>query len=489
MDRPYSYHTFLLPFLWNSSGEIKTLNDFESKLNKTGEIRWIPQSMDGNHPLNKELYDQIQHFKKDAANILLPSGDRSVVRHYLLQGKTANFSRTHNGAPAGQYRISRREWNGYEICYLLDINQIRLSVYNAGVALLAIELENWGEKLVNGKARENGARNLDDANAINEYGRRIKFPFLPDDIRSSLTAEKIEISLDGKTYCEDFAGTLAQGLAMNPHYIMKPLRRLLNPNGCFTTDRQKALSAPELFFIEPVVDDRMYVCSEVMDAALSAQLSQLDDDGSYKILSSEELYKTAFIEVSCTCHSNTMRRDILKRCIYDRWINYGTVDVVTHHSLVRITSPDAPAYVVDPFLTQYVQMASLALLQRATLIALEDQCVLCTQGSKGQQERSITRLQEAYIMAQKDILLDECTVQEQGAEEFTMLRRELFIPEQAASLEKRLQGLYKLASLNHSRTQERLSKIISVIGFLITLTNFFDLKPLFSQWLAWLFGG
>ncbi len=393
------------------------------------------------------------------------------MRHYCLQ-------ETGTGLPArGTYNICKGG-----VCYILQISHIRLMACDTGVALLAIALENLGEKTVNGITDEAGSRNLDDVNAINEYGRRIAFPYLPDPSGSGLTADKIEICIGGCTYSEDFIATLdalkdpchpiaKEGLST--HYIMGPIRDLLSSGECLTTDSKEARKSLKKLFVEHVADDRMFVCCMVADDALSARLHETGPDGSYTALNDEDIYKLAFIETSCSCHSDTMRREILTRCAYDRWIGYswpdpdsaphysGTLDLVTHHSLVRLTSPGAD-HVINAFQNQYVTMAKLALIQRATLIALEGECAVG-------KVRQIYRLQKRYIMVQKHFMLDECTVQEQGIEEFRMLRRELFVQERADSLEKRLQGLYELANLGHSRRSEILSGIITAIGLFLTL--------------------
>ncbi len=470
----FSYHTFLLPFLWNSSKKVNTMDDFVRFLRNDSRLTWVQESQDPNQAADTEYYALTQYFKKDAANILLTWGSHDIVRHYQLQETAARQCAT------GTYSIYK---NG--VGYHLDIHQLRLLVCNTGVAVLSIELGYHGRKTIDGTPCSDATVTTDDINAINEYGRRISFPFLPDQIQHSLTADKIAITIGGQTFPEDFAATLdmlkqrssADTKGLSTHYIMKPIRQILAADGCMTSDRAEANNSPKKIFIEHIADDRMYVCCVVADEALSARLHERDTDGSYTALNDEEIYKLAFIETSSSCHSETMRRDILTRCCYDRWIGYnyadsksdpnyaqcfsGTLDFITHHSFVRLTSPYA-GHVIDSFLNQYVLMAKLALIQRATLIALESECAV----GKVQQ---ISKLQQRYILAQQHFMLEECTVQEQGVEIFQMLRRELFVQQRSDSLEKRLQGLYELANLQHSHRSEILSGILTVIGLLITL--------------------
>ncbi len=491
-DFAYSYHTFMLPFLWST--ELKTLDDFERQLARTGELRWTRVRKDAHKTTDPEYYSQLQYFKKDAANILLYSGVAHLVRHYRLETQTHNYSRSANGQAKGQYRITKtyklekeadNDPDEYEtVCYELEVNQIKLSVFYTGVALLSLELENWGDKTVthpDGSVTRESSANPDDVNAINEFGRRVAFPFIPNAPENGLTADQIVISLCGQTFEENFAETLTQlqqgKRELRSYFVMKPICQILAPDGRLTTDYREAADKKK-YFIEPIIDDRMYVCCLVADAELSKELHQKDSDGESIVFSDEKFYKLGFIECDCSCPTLRMRKEIMHRCVYDRWIDYnfkskkdpeyesgysGTVDIITHHSLVRLTSPGAGP-VINAFLSQYVLMASLALVQRATLIALENQCV-------AQKPEDIVKLQEKYANAHNDILLDACTVQEQGVEEFHKLQEELFVHEQMDSLEKRLQGLYEVANLHHGRVQENWTTALTWVGIALALVE------------------
>lgn len=90
-----------------------------------------------------------------------------------------------------------------------------------------------------------------------------------------------------------------------------------------------------------------------------------------------KIYSFAYIDADdSSCQSPEMRQELLKRCVYSRWRDWGTIDVITHHSLVRVTGEweGLTASVITPFLTQYVTMAAGALLQRATLMTLSKEC-------------------------------------------------------------------------------------------------------------------
>ncbi len=479
---PYSYHTFLFPFIWNCNKKtsfpffrkcdrgLKKVSQFTALLDK----RWERVNVTGNSRLEytenadvrsrfEEYYSNVRYFKKDAAGVLLDECDGSVVERFVftVNGKT-NFSRVIKDdkiaeAAMGKYKIWKetKEWDDKEKVYKtvsncrydLEINQIRLAVFDTGVALLSLELEYWGDKTVisaDGK-KLTSSRCLDDVNCINEYGRRITLPYIAPN--HGLVADKIEITIgDFETHCDFketldkyFSGTKKEK-AFGGQHIMDPIKKLLSENKIFTTNPCNA-DKKGVYLIEPVIDDRMYVCCCVIDKKFNG-LYEKDENGEYKVFSDEEIYKLAFIETSLSCQSDRMMSDILKRCVYDRWINYGTVDIVTHHSIVRATS--ASGHVANSFLSQYVRLAELAVIQRATLISLENDCYA---GSA----KKIAKLQEKYVKAQQKILIDEATVQEQGVEVFEMIRRELFIHERRDSLDKRINDLYELQNLNHDR--------------------------------------
>ena len=145
-----------------------------------------------------------------------------------------------------------------------------------------------------------------------------------------------------------------------------------------------------------------------------------------------------------------MREEILKRCIDSRWRDWGTIDVITHHSLIRITGGvevDIVDSVVNPFLIQYVYLAIGALVQRATILSLSAESAAISNKylSKDFSEElnnELKNLKKKYVYAQNNIFLHELTVQEQGVEEFDMLKNELYIDNSLENLNNKIDGLY-----------------------------------------------
>lgn len=468
---PYSYHTFLFPFIWKTS-EDKTREEFE-KILSVGK-RWIDKSWKAEKVREdvKERsawfqdYAAFQYFTKSANNVIFNTRGDNLVRCFEYHQHKGN------------YTISKGDAE-----YHLVINNVRLNVYDIGIAVLIFELEN------------HECKSLDDVNEINEYGRRINLPILiasdgKKNVTHPICADKISISFGNITFTEDYVKTmnsigtdtayLEKHIAMN--YIMRPIQELLDgrgeDNGGYEVTANEEHQNNSVFYIKPCIDDRMFVCCLVRDDDYSNKIKEFDvARGEYRYLSDcynfnaegcateigldLDIYKLMFIETSVTSQSASMRHKLLKRCVYDRWIDYGTIHGVTHHSMVCLTS----AYegiidsVINPFLTEYVQLAVLTVVQRAVILLLSDEASEVANGFAGdevitkEEIESIEKLQARYVTAQNQLLLAEVTVQEQGVEIYELLKKELYIKENIADLDSEISNLRDVADIANARLE------------------------------------
>ena len=517
---PYSYHTFLFPFIWKTDPAVRR-EDFERIIDT--EKRWkkcvwselIDPS--GYEPEKNEwfwYYQAYQYFTDAANNVIFDANGAGIVCCYEYYKKTGTYS-IHKKEKDEEKSKETGETVWTDKVYSLDVNRIRLNVYEAGFAILIFELEN----------KEN--RSVDDVNAINEYGRRVNFPYLmkPDPehpeghICHTLCADKIVLDLeDGEIYEEDFLDTL-----MNIHerikndqismtYVMSPVQDLLDGNisnskdskhNKFTANIEHAKSDPDLFYIKPCTDDRMFVCCAVRDNALSSALQEItpgkisfisdadqrmtetitNSKGETKVLDKEgkehegymekwsdektlssRLYKLLFIENDLTCQEAAMKTQLLLRSVYRRWLNAGTVFGVTHHAMICLNNGFVDVEVTDPFLTEYVQMAILVLAQRAAILMLEDEASDVSNRFNYELEikkvelEDIEKLQVKYVKIQNQLLLSEITVQEQGVELYQMLREQLYIGKNMADLNTEMDNLrdiYNIANAQQERESDK----------------------------------
>lgn len=465
----YSYHTFLFPFIWKTEPEI-TLGKFEEILQigkNWTERKWnvLMQAQDVSKDEKKkdewfQNYAAYQYFTTAANNAIFNADGMGVVRCYVLNKKN------------GIYNIRKNKET-----LTLQINQIRLNVYEAGIAIMIFELEYNPES--------ESDRTLDNVNKINEYGRRINFPFLMESSHL-LCADWISVQFDGsKEIKEDFLGTAKnikkhiqgdeKGCRCSLNYVMKPIQDILDGGQKIITSNPAHRDKYGKFLIKPCTDDRMFVCCAIQDAALSQELKgvgskgisflkdvnvrKADGDGDEATLSSR-LYKLIFVENKLTCQDNTMKQKLLKACVYRRWINYGTVHGMTHHSFVMVNNgKDIPS--INAFLTEYVQMAILALAQRSVLLMLEDEAAEISNSFSDENVISheeleeIERLQEKYVKIQNQLLLSEITVQEQGVELYEMLREQLYIKKNMDDLDGEMNNLRDISNIANARLERQ----------------------------------
>ena len=399
----YSYHTFLLAFHYdgdnkpaeNGNWKKDDLMDF-SKSNITDEEKRLN-------------YQRIQYFTPEARSLLFDKENHFV---YDLSGKEAT------------YKIVKEQTE-----YVLDVNSIRAILFEGNIGVLIIELENTKYQ------------SIEDVNKINEYGRRINLPYIGKEGEPhALVANKITFLGETEDFVQKGKDILSQDNIddLKDGYIMKPVEKLLDE------------LLPQHGKIVPVLDDRMFVCCMVRDSKLSNELSSGKDIYLDRELS-QKIYALSFIDANgASCKSVEMREEILKRCIDSRWRDWGTIDVITHHSLIRITGGvevDIVDSVVNPFLIQYVYLAIGALVQRATILSLSAESAeisnkyLLNDFSE-ELNNELKNLKKKYVYAQNNIFLHELTVQEQGVEEFDMLKNELYIDNSLENLNNKIDGLY-----------------------------------------------
>ncbi|MDR3149677.1 MAG: hypothetical protein LBT88_06685 [Oscillospiraceae bacterium] len=296
---------------------------------------------------------------------------------------------------------------------------------------------------------------------------------------------------------------------------MKPIRYLLadiNSEYVFTSDYDRVKSKnkkEKLFYIRPCIEDRMFVCCLVSDQEFVPSIANGEslpsDDrytiGEYKYIkenyspkvafsqtiphrASDILYKLLFIDLDDpSSQSRISRRKILENAVYDRWIDYGTIHAVTHHSFFCVTGSheDVRKSVINPFLTEYIEMAIISLAQRSTILSLSAEAAKFVEGiedNKTNKENlgKIEDLQKKYAQAQSQILIFDVTPQEQGVELFDMLTEQLYIKENRQYLDALMTTLRDVANISHERITRNADNIlnrrlalVSVIGVMLTL--------------------
>lgn len=466
----FSYHTFLYPFLWNDGGKVP-LKTFLEIFDRQ-PTNWTNVDLSDNAELKsadlqtmedlKQEYTTFQYFNQPARKAIYGLG-REVVHNYSFRPQSLRGRAKYIIKKAGQ---SKKE---LETGYALSINAIKLKIFNTGAAVLVFELKNHEYP------------SMDDVKLINEFGRRVSAPFIADKAECTLCADELCLELDSKNTIRDKMCVNISKVLENQntgseeqmehfrqkihstyisHIILNLLTQGTDGSICFTSDAtdMKKGNGKKYYYIEPALDDRMFVCCAVNDATYAASVlprairfmdgetpaSEAERVQLYH--SAQDIYSYLFIDKStddCSCRNEAQLRELLKKHLYLRWSDYGTVHGVSHQSLICVAGGSgAEQMVFQPFLTEYVQMMILVLAQRASIMALEQRAARIT----GEPE-----LQKSYIQFQNQLLFFEVTPQEQGVEIYERMQSALYISREKELLEAQLHNLYEMANVNIGR--------------------------------------
>ena len=451
MNKTYSYHTFLFPFLWND-GSVVLREKFVRCLGERWECESAPTGPLSDARMN-EMYNQYHYFNA-AARHAVYAAQRTVdavvweYRYRLDEGT--------------RYVIEKGERRA-----ALAVDAIRLKLYNTGIGILLFELRNDTHPAT------------EDILWINDFGRGIYMPFC-DNGECSGCADEISL-VRGESV---LAGGKLVGCpaSYDALHLAAPIAALLQSDDYrITTDETK--KDKKTFFIEPIIDDRMFAACYCVAPELVGEATAWTD-GDYRYLRdaatrspddpdnvAATLYRLVFVDgAGLTCQNRGMLAEAMQKNLYTRWLEYGTFIGITDYSLTAISSSDAD-YLVRNFRTEYVEMAALTLAQRASLLGFER---MISDSALGR--RDISRIQRRYLMFQSQLLLKEVTSQQQGLELYRHLREKMFIAEQAGDIREQITALFEQKTNHNEMRENRILFFLAILGIM-------EAVDLFVGWL------
>lgn len=522
--KPYSYHTFIFPFNWDNDGSIERkkfeeiFKNEENKKSPWKKLEWtIPRKREEeNFWKNPEIdtfedarinYANYQYFHEPVRDAIYGSlhdekEDEAVVVNYTYDPKIIRNR---------SYYYIEKDNN----IFRLKLNGIKLKLFNTGVAVIVFETENFDY------------RSIEAVKLINDFGRRILAPIIPDDSGFSLCADVLGVEINGesiKTDFREFFRTEANSMkGVKDHvllnYIASFIKDLLVEGTDYKITSHKELDKEEdnNYYIYPIIDDRMFVCCLVRDDVFIERLKgvsqpekverfidtetsllkeiaeelkslrkEAKDSGyAYQRIPkiADELYSFAFVDSKdSTCQNDEMTQKLFEKHIYSRWIKYGTIHAVTHHSFMCVTGENDALYpsVINPFLTMYVQMSILTLVQRASIIGFDRKSAKLTRGIEGTKKtfdskkvREFKNLQERYVAFQNQLLFFEVTAQEQGIELYDMLTESLYIEKEKEYLDRELQNLYEVSNVNQDIKFNKWASIFAIAALFLAIFPLF----------------
>ncbi|MCM1392532.1 MAG: hypothetical protein NC185_07135 [Ruminococcus sp.] len=485
-----SYHTFILPFVWEGNNKNNSSMDSFVRLfldNPNWECTdWhteysIPQrEYDLTNDETLLCYKEYQYFH--------PYVRRAI--YGFDSGIMTNFSFMPINVRNKAWYYITKTIHGETRNYKLMLNGIRLKIFNTGIAQFIMECENHGVD-ADGKPQTS----FDDIKNINDYGRRISLPFISvDNPMSSICADRLSVEIpDVGVFSDDYAEymkelkqepMLANNISLT--HMCDYIKSILGYGSkvSFTSKQTKDTNKCSIY---PALDDRMFVACYVFDQE-SADAMTAIKDGKYAYQAKAELSKSLYEFVftdpgkECTCQSEAMRAELLEEHIYKRWLDCGSVYSVANQSINCLTNYDNVNN-LDSFLTQYIQMACLTLCQRATLIHFQREASILSSNiekpGKSIDKNTIARLmnlQERFVAYQSQLSFNEATPQEQGIEIYGMLRNFMCIEQETESLSDRLESLEAAADTNLDYGFNKIALIFTFVScFLAVFQNVFCL--------------
>lgn len=439
---------------------------FEEKLRSKG---WMQKEMDyrrlgsGSMETLKQTYMLEQYLSSGAKDLFIKNEHNDCCVY------------TFDLDPFGEgttyiYRIQKGKKH-----YDLLLESIELHVYKYGMGILFMRTLNMDPNTT-----------IKDIKIINEKGRSISIPFLPEE--------------DGYILCPDSLAIIAQnkdGIMENEKLKTDFRKRIKNVFDANTEENRRNLGKQAEFLeyvlnnnldgigkndlvVEPISDYRMFVMALIRDTKLSEKIADKTWRESGEGI--EKLYTIVCVdEKEATCQNEKMRRDILDNASYERWVDCGTLYGMTNYSFVCVTSEAAGinSSVVRPFYAEYIYIVSLVLAQRVALMMFFDRAEqLATQMFRGKKTgklinrrdcKELIDLQEKYIEFQNSMMILEVSCQEQGIELYRLLQKQLLIEEERFVLDEQLKGLYEIVNVSNGTRSSWWGLVWAIVAIVIAI--------------------
>lgn len=472
MSDIYSYHTFIFPLIWEGRGKqriplAKILSIFDNNVN------WVKTDMSDEHHItsNPELiskddellfYKEYQYFHPYARKAIY-GFDKDIVSNYSFRPDIIR-NNAHYYIEKNDGKVRKK--------YDLILNAIKLSIYNTGVALFILECENHGEgSILDNDGKEKAKlpqNNLNAVKEINDYGRRVTLPFIPNASGGyfSLTADRLTLDIKGfGTFISDFRGFAEEvdslsriSNVISLTHFCDFIKDILS----FGSDIEfssKLTDDKNSYYIYPALDDRMFIACYICDEKALEPFCRRYDNGNLRCLESEyyskSLHELIAVDLpGCCCTMDPLlRKAYLQEHMYNRWLDEGTLTTITNQALINLTTAGTDSYLADNFLTQYIPMCCLCLVQRASIINFQRRIseISARVEERGRQIKlstvsDIMKLQERFVAFQNQLCFTEVTPQDQGIEMYNKLMECCFIEKEITALKDQLQSLCDAAN-------------------------------------------
>lgn len=452
---PHSEHIFLFPFTWQTYKGKFSDKSFTSRTNieyikKVFSSDWEMQIFQTTEPIH---YNEYIYFFPSVRSALYTTKSKNEVVYNFKYKKI-------------QHGISNYIIEALGTQYILDIKEIKLRLYKTGIGILSFHLDN------------NIYSQPEDILRINNFGRRVYPPFLPlERVKNKLLAEKLILKINETLIIEeDFEKPYDQ----YPVQISQTIMALLGPK--FSTI-SKDLKRGDVY-IQPVIDDRMFVICWYNSPEFSAQVCAKDGDDSYEYINSVFWYRYLFADgKGVSCKNDTMMSSLLEAHTYDRWIDDQILYGVTKYSFMGIGAQISPAHRI------YDQLVCLTMVQRASVLHFSNEVSRIAILPKVKLVMAIRSLYEYHILFMNHLYFREVTADNQGIEFYERLIEEMKIPNDISMLDTEIEEVNEYATLIAQESSQKRTNAIAVIGAALIIpslvTGFFGINVLQSKLSTW----
>ncbi|SFV51985.1 FIG00935632: hypothetical protein [hydrothermal vent metagenome] len=474
----YSYHHFLFPFRFDkivqpfedrhdfykdyTFDERVNLEGLDKKLEKDG---WEYQKFEVKNHLD---YNELVYFYDFVKDSLFNTQDfcKNATSYYFEKRNITN-----------KYIITLKADKTNPQTYTLDLTGITLRVFDTGVAILAFEIEN------------HTYNDLKDIFNINEYGRRIYPQFLTENYNKEETYKAfLAFSLEVNGIKEEFDQT-----NYNEVKIANFIRHTLGST--FTTNKKEK----SRYYIQPLLDDRMFVVSHILNNCFSDNIKNGYNDSWYEYVFLDK-YGNKMV------HNSTMQKELITKATYARWQEWGTLYGITRYSFVVLTDRGdfGKNVILNHVKTLYFQMVTLSLATRATILRFSDEITALSDIDTKNRDltQKISHLYKNYLRFKNKLYFKEITPQEQGIELYDKIREMMRIDSDIADLSYEIASLNNYAFLIDEREEkEQMNKltklgtyllppslVAGIFGMNVFGKNSIDIESVFGIGVAIIFG-
>ncbi|WP_323589975.1 CorA family divalent cation transporter [Aliarcobacter butzleri] len=418
----YSYHTFMLPFIFEG--------DFDNK-----EDNWKYKAFKIEEQKN---YNEFVYFYKH------------------VQDAIYNKEENENKTSISNYYEYKEKKGTYTICckkgkFELELDGLSVRIFNTDVAILTFNVKNTKYS------------DLDSVLAINDFGRRIYPQFLGKnftcDTKNTILSNCITLTLNGEEIKEDFTrfdniNNLKDTEKLN--LLPKFIEKLIENN--FSKDKDGKTT------IRPIIDDRMFVISWYGDDEFSKKLN------SEQYKTNSNWYEYIFVDGDgITIHNKKMQENLVTASTYDRWMDnpYGcTLYGMSRYSFVSITNSSdfAKNILLHHMQSMYFQMFSLLLAYRASIIKFSDDIQNITQKTEKDLVKESDELYNKYLKFLNKLYFKEITAQDQGIELYNQAMKVMDIEKYMNDLNHEINQLHSYVSMKEEKNRNEKLDFISKIG-------------------------